>query len=142
MPYYHNKCNGKVRWYPFLPIKPKCEKCGKTWGVFETYKTRPSFDMTYVFQPSEKLQLKKGTTSYAPWADSSYTPPGVAFVASNLPNWPRKWRFITFFGSITFLSGAFYGLYLLSFWAVIIGAICFAVLPILIAILVMSRRET
>lgn len=91
--------------------------------------------MTYIFESPEGLKLKKGMTSYASWADSSYSPPGVSFVASNLPNWPRKWRYTAFFGSITLLSGAFYGLYLISFWAVVFGATGFAILPIIVAVL-------
>lgn len=103
------------------------------------YSPQPPSDMTYVFKPAKKFELKKGATPYASWADSSYAPPGVAFVASHLPNWPRKWRLVSFFGSISVLSGAFYGLYLISFWAVIFGAIGFAIVPIIVAIIIATR---
>lgn len=144
MSYYHNKCKGQITWYPFLPIRPKCQKCGKTWSPWVVYSAQPPPDMTYAFETPKSLKLQKGTTSYAPWADSSYAPPGVAFVASNLPNWSRKWRFTSFFGSITLLSGAFYGLYLISFWAVIFGAIAFAILPIIIVLvlLLFTQRKS
>jgi hypothetical protein len=139
VPYHHNGCKGQIRWYPLLPVRPKCRKCGKEWSFLSVYSPQPPNDMTYVFESSKKLQLKKGNTSYASWADAPYTPPGVSFVASNLPNWPRKWRLTAFLGSITFLSGAFYGLYLISFWAVIFGAIGFAIISLIVAILLAVR---
>ena len=140
MPYYHNECGGMVAWRPFLPVRPKCQICGKTWSPLVVYKSHVD-DMTYVYE-GFTVKLEKGDTSYAAWADSPNTPPGVTYVASNLPNWPRKWRFISFFGTIALLSGAFYGLYLIGFWAVIIGAIVFALLPfvIVISIAIITKR--
>ncbi len=134
MAYYHNRCDGQIKWYPFLPIRPRCQKCGKTWNSRVIYKAHVD-DMTYVYD-GISFSPQKGKTSYAAWADSPNAPPGVADVASHLPNWPRKWRFISFFGTITLLSFIFYALYLISFWAIIIGAVVFAFLPFIIIVLV------
>lgn len=138
IPYFHDECGGQVRWFPFLPIRPRCERCGKRWPFLSVYRPQPPSDMTYEFR--SPIRLQRGTTPYASWADSPYAPPGVTLVASNLPNWPRKWRFISFFGSITLMSGAFYGLYLLSFWAVVFGAIGLVVLSFIIVLLLTLRQ--
>ena len=138
MAYLHIDCGGKVKWYPFLPIRPRCLKCGQTWSPSVVYSAQPK-DLYYIFE-GPKLSITKGSTDYANWADRSTVPPGVTLVASNLPNWPRKWRIVSFFGSISLLSGAFYGLYLLSIWAVILGAIGFGISPIIIIAIMLKIR--
>ena len=114
MPYYHAGCNGRIKWYLFLPIRPRCLKCGHTWHTRAVYSTRPPLDLYHVFQ-GPKLNVQRGTTPYASWADSNSAPPGVAMIASHLPNWPRKWRITAFFSVLFGLSGVFYGLYLIAF---------------------------
>jgi hypothetical protein len=143
VPYYHVGCRGEIKWYPFLPIPPKCTKCGKTWNPLVVYGPR-RHDMYYVpkerskiSKASEKLKVKKGDTSYAKWADTSL--PGVAIIASRLPSWPRWLRLTSFLGSVIILSGIYYGLYLLGIWAIIIGTIVIALSPV--AILALTQRR-
>lgn len=137
MPYYHMDCDGKIKWYPFLPIRPRCLKCGQTWSPAVVYSSQPK-DLYYVYEgPSMNINIPKGQTDYAAWGDNF---PGVPTVASHLPNWPRKWRLISFLGSISLLSGAFYGLYLISIWAVILGAIGLAISPIIIVAIMLKMR--
>ncbi|KKM21861.1 hypothetical protein LCGC14_1631180 [marine sediment metagenome] len=130
MPYYHNNCRGQIRWFPFLPIPPKCLKCKERWPWWIVYGPKRR-DMIYL--PPEIPTPKRGTTSYSKWADSSNTPPGVAFIASRLPSWPRWLRITSLLSSIIVLSGAFYGSYLLGWWVVILLIVLLvAVLPILL----------
>lgn len=127
MPYYHVRCEGKIKWWPFLPIPSRCLKCNKTWPWWTMYGPRRK-DMRY-----ELLTIsmpKKGKTSYARWANGA--PPGVAFIASRLPSWPRWLRVSSFLGSVFVLSGIFYGLYLISWVAVVIGVVTLAITPLLV----------
>lgn len=136
MPYYHIDCGGKIKWYPFLPIKPKCLKCGRTWSPTVVYSSQPAEDLYYLYE-GPSFNIPKGNTDYAAWGDKV---PGVPTVASHLPNWPRKWRLISFLGAISLLSAAFYGLYLVGIWAVILGAFVFAISPIIIVAIVLKLR--
>lgn len=104
MPYYHNKCGGEIRWFSFLPIPPKCKKCGKRWNPLIIYGP-PRKDMTFAVPI---LAIKKGTTSYAGWADKL---PGVSLLASRLPNWPRWARILSLLVLVTILSFVFYLLF-------------------------------
>jgi len=90
MPYYHRGCNGLIKWYPPLPIPPRCARCGKRWSPFVLYGLPPK-DMVFEHAIKPKLKLKKGKTAYAKWADQV---PMVSFVASRLPNWPRWARIL------------------------------------------------
>jgi len=126
VPYYHSGCKGKIRWFPFLPIPPKCLKCNKKWPWWVQYGPKRN-DMIY----EVPIQVpKKGTTSYAKWADNA--PPGAAFIASRLPNWPRWLRITSLLGSVIVLSGLFYGLYLVGWWAVLTGIVVINIVLILI----------
>jgi len=87
MPYYHHKCHGKIRWFPPLPIPPKCTKCGKVWNPLVIY--GPMRKDMYFAAPT--TSAFKGTTSYAKWGDKL---PLAGVIASLLPNWPR-WLRIT-----------------------------------------------
>ena len=103
MPYYHKKCGGEVAFWAL-----KCKKCNHKWPWTTFFsiqplldkKAGPAKDMTpfMVSLPKNKL-LEKGKTSYASWADNV---PGVGFVASRLPNWP-KWARITVGVCIVFI---------------------------------------
>jgi hypothetical protein len=132
MPYYHDKCEGQIKWYPPLPIPPKCSKCGKTWNPIAVYGLKP-VDMYFV--PGEykgpKLAVKKGNTSYAKWGDNV---PGISTIASNLPSWPRWLRITAFLGIIALLSGGFYGLAQIGVWAIVLGVLILLVVPLLLVL--------
>lgn len=132
MPYYHTKCRGKIKWYPPLPIPPRCTKCGQKWPWWILYGPKRT-DMYFVAK--ELPTVEKGTTSYAKWGDGI---PGVALVASHLPSWPRKIRVIVLLSAVIVLSGLFYFLYTWSIWAVIIGAILVALSPM--AVLLKKKK--
>jgi hypothetical protein len=105
MPYYHTHCMGRIKWIPFLPIRPKCEKCGKTWSWLVQYGPRRR-DMFFSVEPRD--ETKKAT--YAKWADSI---PGAAAVASRLPNWPKWMRILFFLVIVATLGAIVFGLLLL-----------------------------
>ena len=86
MPYIHRGCNGEIGLW-----SRKCKKCGKRWPLKSLFALSPPKDMFYQVNPP---QPKKGQTSYAKWADSDKAPPGVGWVASHLPNWPRWVRIL------------------------------------------------
>ncbi len=136
MPYYHVKCRGQIRWYPFLPIPPKCQKCGQTWSFLTVFGPKRD-DMTYVLPEYKgpKVKLEKGGTNYAPWAD---TLPAVAMIASRLPNWPRWLRILSLMTATSLISGLFYGLYLVGSWAVLTGIALLLISPL---ILFIARRK-
>jgi hypothetical protein len=94
MPYHHKKCNGIIKWYPPLPIPPRCTKCGKRWNPLVLY-GKPPKDMTFQVPEIKTPQVKKGKTSYMSWADNF---PVAAMIASHLPNWPRPVRIAAFIG--------------------------------------------
>lgn len=85
MSYHHTKCHGKIRWFGFLPIPPKCKKCGKTWSFLVIYGP-PRKDMYF---EAPRTSALKGDTTYAKWGDRL---PLAGVVASLLPSWPRKYR--------------------------------------------------
>ena len=95
MPYYHTKDNGKVNFF-----RRKCEVCGTKWSIWSYFlKSMPKGiywkPKKEIKIPELKLNISKGKTSYAKWADNN---PSVALVASRLPNWPRWARVLS--GSI------------------------------------------
>lgn len=98
MPFIHKGCGGTVG-----VMSGKCNKCGKK---FKPNSKNPNSmpDGVY-FDSSEKIQkLKakassKGSTSYASWADKAGIP-GVAPIASRLPNIPRWGRILVTAGIV------------------------------------------
>lgn len=103
MPYYHSHCGGEIKWYPLLPIPPRCTKCRKKWSPLVLYGLPPR-DMVYLV-PESKIRIAKGKTSYAKWGDRI---PFVDLLASRLPNWPRKFRILTLVGFVILLTFLFY----------------------------------
>jgi len=88
MPYYHTKCGGEVSFWA-----RKCKKCGHRWPIIALFSPSVPKGMT-TFRPSVKVpEFKRGTTSYAKWADNI---PGVSLLASHLPHWPRWLRILAF----------------------------------------------
>ncbi len=97
MPYFHKKCGGEIKWFPPLPIPPKCMGCGKRWNPLIVY-GKPPKDMFFRVPQVKTPQIKKGKTTYMSWADNF---PLAAIVASYLPNWPRPLRILAFVGLLT-----------------------------------------
>lgn len=131
MPYYHERCDGKIRWLPPGVVSPKCLKCGRTWPRWVVFGGRPK-DM-YFIPGDPPTIIKKGDTSYAKWADKA--PPGVAEIASNLPNWPRWKRLTVFLLVILIMSGGFYGLSLVGTWAVLLAVVILVLIPLVARLL-------
>lgn len=139
MPYFHKSCGGEIRWYPPLPVAPKCRKCGKTWNPLVVYGAKRADMIFRMKHHVPAIKLERGQTSYAKWADSA--PPGVAFIASKLPNWPRWLRLTAFLGTVIGLSGLFYGLSLINTLAVVLGVIVVALSPIFITFIMAKKRK-
>lgn len=142
MPYYHAGCDGRIKWVPFLPITPRCTKCGETWSRWVVFGPN-RFDMYFRISPrlervQERLHLKKGKTTYAKWADNV---PPAAYTASYLPSWPQWLRLTAFFGVVFGMSGMFYGLYLVGWWAIGVGAFAIFCSPIIWALIRQARRR-
>lgn len=127
MPYYHSNCHGQIKWFPFLPISPVCKKCGEKWNPLVVYGPKRK-DMYYI--PQALPTIPKGTTSYAKWADQAM--PGVALVASRLPNWPRWLRLTSFLVTVVGLSGLYYGLSFVGLWAILLVTVLLALSPLVI----------
>lgn len=129
MPYYHSKCDGEIRWLPPFLVVPRCKECGHAWSRLAVFALRKPTDMYFLAKP---LILPKGKTSYAKWADKA--PPGVASVASHLPNWPRWLRITAFLSTLLLGSLVFYGLWLVGIWAVIVGAAIALLIPLIVTL--------
>ena len=100
MPFIHNGCGGKVS-----IITGKCSKCHKK---FKPNSANPNgLPNNVYFDGGERIKKMKakaaskvasrGTTPYAKWADKAPVP-GLASIASSLPNWPRWARILTTVG--------------------------------------------
>ena len=85
MPYYHVGCGGEVGLWT-----RKCHKCKEKWPLGVLFARKSPKDMVY--QKTRREITSRGRGSYAKWANSA--PPGVAEVASYLPNWPRWARIL------------------------------------------------
>jgi len=94
MPYYHKDCWGRVG-----IVRRKCNKCGKKWTWRVWFYPKPPSDLIAFYSIPE---AKQGNTSYAKWGDKY---PGVGFIASHMPNWPRPIRILSF---VLFLGLVFY----------------------------------
>ena len=108
MGYIHKGCKGDIRWFPPLPIPPRCKKCGKTWSPLVVYSPVPPKDMVFI-RPRPKAILIEGQTSYN---KKLAILPGVDFIASHLPAWPRWARilsFVLFTGVLSFIAYWFLG---------------------------------
>jgi hypothetical protein len=139
LPYLHNACGGPISWIPVWPSSPRCMRCGKAWSWWVVYGPRRK-DMDYVPAHTYTPHFDMGHTSYASWADRC-APPGVAYVASHLPPWPRWLRLVSFFGTLIVLSGTYYGLYLLGVWAIITGTVILIATPTSVAIIQTRKRK-
>jgi hypothetical protein len=100
MGYIHRNCGGEVRWYPPLPIPPKCAKCKKIWNPLIIYGFKPK-DMIYILP---KPQLKRHE-DYAKWGDRI---PYVGTIASILPRWPRWARILSFIIFLIIIGSVIY----------------------------------
>lgn len=83
MPYLHRDCMGEIGL-----LSRRCKKCGKRWPIKYLFTPSPPDDMFFYIKPKE---IKRGSTSYAKWADKY---PAVGDMASRLPNWPRWTRLL------------------------------------------------
>jgi len=102
MKFVHTKCGGEV-------VDGKCLRCKKKWNHVTRLTTLEIRPMPVSREDrKEKLFNKppKPVTTYAGWADSI---PFVSTVAKLYPNWPRKWRIISF----------------ITFWTLVITGIVF-----------------
>ena len=84
--YYHYKCGGRIS-----ILRRRCKKCGKKWPLNVLWQYPLPFDIAMTATERRKI-LKKGTTSYARWADKY---PYVGEFASRLPKWPRWARILS-----------------------------------------------
>lgn len=95
MPYYHKGCGGEIGL-----LTRKCKKCGHKWGISAWFQYPPPKNMTKFIVPT-KPKAVRGKTDYAKWADNRNVIPGVAAIASLLPNIPRWARITVTAGIIT-----------------------------------------
>ena len=96
MPFIHQSCGGTVS-----ILTGKCAKCKKK---FKPNPSNPNgLPNNVYFESGERIQkmkskaASKGTPPYAKWTDKASIP-GVASIASILPNWPRWARILTTVG--------------------------------------------
>ena len=105
MPYYHTTDKGLISFWT-----RKCSICGKKWPLRVLFYPKLPKDMAWFFNENKmlkKFKIKKGTTSYAKWADNIQ---GAGTFASWLPNWPRWARILSTSIVVAIIS---YGIYLL-----------------------------
>ena len=96
MGYTHKNCRGEIRWFPPLPIPPRCKKCGKTWSPLVVYGLPPK-DMVYI-KPKPSIKRHE---DYAKWGNKI---PFVGEVAGMLPRWARWKRILSFVLTVGVLS--------------------------------------
>ena len=87
MPYYHIEDGGSIGFW-----SRKCEECGRVWSIFSYFYPKLPKGMIWKRSKGLVIYIKKGQTTYSPWADRF---PGAGEVASRLPNWPRWLRVLT-----------------------------------------------
>jgi hypothetical protein len=80
MDYIHKGCGGTIE-------NDQCSKCHKKWSFFGKWFATD----IRLAKVQKKPIVKKGSTSYAKWADNVK---GVNTFASHLPNVPRVWRIV------------------------------------------------
>jgi len=80
MNYVHYRCGGAI-------VKDQCSRCHKKWNFFSKWFATD----IRLAKVQSKPTVKKGSTSYAKWADNVK---GVNTFASHLPNVPRVWRIV------------------------------------------------
>ena len=83
----HKKCGGIIN-----KSNRTCSKCSRKWNIISFLFTPTDIRLVNSRINGEVKPIKKGTTSYAKWGDYL---PGVAQVASRLPNWPRWLRVLS-----------------------------------------------
>lgn len=110
MPYYHKGCEGEIAFWAL-----KCKKCGETWSWTTWFSVAPLIDknrgpakgMTPFRMPDVKIPKVKADTKYASWGDNV---PGVGFIASRLPNWPRWARILFSVGLVVLVGVGIWGI--------------------------------
>ena len=80
MNYVHARCVGAIE-------NSQCTRCHKKWSFFGKWFATD----IRLAKVQTKPIVKKGSTSYAKWADNVK---GVNTFASHLPNVPRVWRIV------------------------------------------------
>ena len=102
MDYVHYRCGGDI-------VNSQCSRCHKKWSFFGKWFATD----IRLAKVQRKPSIKKGSTSYAKWADKT---PGVSTFASRLPDIPRVWRIVITFLVLTgllflvlWLTGVFRG---------------------------------
>jgi hypothetical protein len=80
MNYVHARCGGAIE-------NSQCTRCHKKWSFFGKWFATD----IRLAKVQTKPIVKKGSTSYAKWADNVK---GVNTFASHLPNVPRVWRIV------------------------------------------------
>jgi len=102
MEFIHANCGGDIR-------DRVCQGCGKKWGL-AAYMSATDIRPKPVSREERLAKLAekppKPVTTYASWADNI---PFVPVIAKLYPNWPRKWRilsFVIFYGII--ITGIIY----------------------------------